>query len=79
MATLAGHGIVCGSELSHHGPFSGLQQMEQILKSRMELIYKRVDEAAEEYHMHGNHVAAASILAFETVSLEISDTYIFVY
>ncbi len=80
MATLAGHGIVCGSELDRHGPFSTMERMEQILKSRMELIHERVEESAEEYHVQGNHVAAATILAFQTVSLEMSDIlYIYFY
>ncbi len=79
MATLAGHGIVSGSELSHHGPFASLEQMEQILKRRMELIHERVEGAAEEYHVRGDHVVAASILAFQTVSLEMSDIYIYIY
>ncbi len=75
MATLAGHGIVCGHELDH---YTTKERVDHVLKGRMELINEQVEESSKEYHMQGDHVAAATILAFQTVSLEMSD-YIYMH
>ncbi len=70
MATMAGHGIVSGGELDRYGPLPSMESMDEILKNRMELIHERIEGAAEEYHVQGNHVSAATMLAFQTVSLD---------